>query len=130
MEVSGALLGAIILGIIDEAWRDHLAALDELREGMVLVQHAQKDPLLEFRRSASVQFQEMQKRVEWAIAEDFPTRRRQYQELQRRREIAQDLVIPEVNPPAPEKGISRNSPCPCGSRKRFKRCCGRDRSGG
>ena len=92
---------------------------------MSFVHHAQKDPLLEFRRSASMQFKEMQKRLEWALAEEFPEKRRRYREQQRRRELAQGLVIPEINPPAGEKKISRNSPCPCGSRKRFKRCCGK-----
>lgn len=121
---------AIILAIIDEAWRDHLAGLDQLREGMSLVHHAQKDPLLEFRRSASLQFQEMQKRVEWSLAQEFPKKRRRYQEMQRRNELAQGLVIPEINPPAPQQRVSRNSPCPCGSKKRYKRCCGRDSGGG
>ena len=62
---------ALILRIIDEVWRDHIAGLDELREGMSWVHHAQKDPLLEFRRSASMQFQEMQKDLEWKLAENF-----------------------------------------------------------
>ncbi|MGI9243059.1 MAG: SEC-C metal-binding domain-containing protein, partial [Verrucomicrobiales bacterium] len=121
---------AIILGIVDEAWRVHLLVLDELREGVGLVQHAQRDPLLEFRRTASLEFQEMLRRLEWSLAEDFPKRRRQYQDLQRRSDLAKRLVIPEIDPPKPEKRQSRNSPCPCGSKKKFKRCCGRVQNGG
>ncbi|MFT4550702.1 MAG: preprotein translocase subunit SecA, partial [Verrucomicrobiales bacterium] len=116
---------AIILSLIDAAWRDHLNSLDELREGMSLVHHAQKDPLLEFRRGASLQFHEMQKQVEWQLAEEFPKRRRQYQETQQRNELAKSLVIPEINPPKPERRVSRNSLCSCGSKKKYKRCCGR-----
>ena len=116
---------AVILEIIDAAWRDHLVALDELREGATLVAHAQKDPLLEFRRSASTRFQEMQKDLEWALSERFPAELKRHLEASRQREIASELVIPEPDPPAPVKKISRNAPCHCGSGLKYKRCHGK-----
>jgi len=116
---------AIILSIIDEAWRDHLTWLDELREGMSFMHHAQKDPLLEFRRSASLQFQEMQKQIEWALSETFPEQRDRYLKTKADRELASGLVIPEAAPPKPERKLSRNALCHCGSGKKFKRCHGR-----
>ena len=116
---------AIILGIIDAAWREHLNFLDGLREGTSLVHHAQKDPLLEFRRSASLQFEEMQRQLEWALVEEFPRQLRRYLDYQRQRELAAGLVIPEANPPEPAMPVSRNALCPCGSARKYKRCHGR-----
>ena len=74
-----------------------------------------------------MQFQEMQKELEWALNETFPQMRQRYIDMKRARELAAGLVIPEINPPAPEVRISRNDPCPCGSERKYKRCHGRTR---
>ena len=116
---------AIILRLIDEEWRGHLDALEELRDGMAFMHHAQKDPLLEYRHGALRLFQEMQKRIEWRVAEDFPTQRNEYQERRRQAEMAEGLIVPEIDPPRQERKVSRNAPCECGSGKKHKRCCGR-----
>ncbi len=101
----------VLLSVLDEGWRDHLEWLEELREDVHFETVAQRDPLLEYRRRA---FERMP-RFEAAFGERV---------LSTLASI-RPRVTPDVSiiTQEPRKSVSRNAPCPCGSGKKYKRCC-------
>ncbi len=133
----------IMLNIVDAQWKDHLLALDHLKEGINLRGYAQKDPLVEYKKESFQLFQDMLDRI------DIETVRTLYllqvsveeppsQRLQRRPRRGQ-LTFTKANASAAAAGedkgkprtivsdspkIGRNEPCPCGSGKKYKKCCG------
>ncbi|MDR1874355.1 MAG: preprotein translocase subunit SecA [Synergistaceae bacterium] len=139
-EVAGGLVRYVILNTLDDAWRDHLLAMDELRRGIGLRAIGQKDPLLEYQFESYNLFQDMMQRVRESFAEQF-FRVRVISEGTTRRERklseSRDFRIPGAFAPAeagegkPEpvrRGVKvgRNDPCPCGSGKKYKHCCGKN----
>ena len=146
-EIAGGLVRYVVLNTLDDAWRDHLLAMDELRRGIGLRAIGQKDPLLEYQFESYNLFQEMMLRVRESFAEQF-FRVRVVTEEERRspRRISEgrDFVLPgfgrgqedavpeelprgEGRPEPIRKGprVGRNDPCPCGSGKKYKHCCGK-----
>jgi preprotein translocase subunit SecA len=124
----------VMLQTIDNLWKDHLLSMDHLKEGIGLRGYAQQNPLLVYKKEGFEMFQNLMDRVEeetlailFRIQIAAPER---LETLQRPRE--QRLTFsgggePARKPPAqrsPDK-VGRNSPCPCGSGKKFKKCCGR-----
>ncbi len=128
----------IILDIVDSQWKDHLLTLDHLKEGIGLRGYGQRDPLVEFKKEAFTLFEEMMNRIDTETvrflflmqpahpeqeAERIERRqRRQQQELQYTAGPAQ------AEAPRPVRAgvkIGRNDPCPCGSGKKYKKCCGK-----
>jgi preprotein translocase subunit SecA len=138
----------ILLRVADRQWKDHLHAMDGLREGVSLRGYAQKDPKLEYQREGFQLFEEMGQRVDAEVAE-----------------LVFKFVLPEPSqlrpppppPPPPREAapatqpgsarpglpqtrsaagrsaaagtaagarVGRNDPCPCGSGKKYKKCCG------
>lgn len=114
----------VLLRIIDEKWMDHIDAMDQLRNGIGLRAYAQKDPLIEYRFEAYEAFQNMV----YSIKEDvvrFILRVRVVQKLEEKAMVenqGQDAVKKPVKAGAK---IGRNELCPCGSGKKYKKCCGR-----
>ena len=146
-EIAGGLVRYVVLNTLDDAWRDHLLAMDELRRGIGLRAIGQKDPLLEYQFESYNLFQEMMLRVRESFAEQF-FRVRVVTEEERRspRRVSEgrDFVLPgfgqgqedampeelprgEGRPEPVRKGprVGRNDPCPCGSGKKYKHCCGK-----
>ncbi len=126
----------ILLRAVDTRWMDHIDAMDQLRDGIGLRAYAQRDPVNEYKMESYDMFDEMIR----LIQED--TVRHLYQlrieKPQERKVVAQvtstsggEDVQPGTRPSQPvSKGekIGRNSPCPCGSGKKYKHCCGRNAS--
>jgi len=116
---------------------DHIDAMDQLRDGIGLRAYAQRDPVNEYKLESYDMFEEMVR----LIQED--TVRRIYQVRIERAPERQAAARPQVashgaqqsNRPAPRtpvkagEKIGRNSPCPCGSGKKYKACCGRNAGG-
>ncbi len=141
-EEGGALLRFLILHTLDNGWKDHLLAMDELRRGIGLRAIGQKDPLLEYQFESYNLFQGMMERVRESIAElAFRVRVVSDQGArlsERERRESREFVLPFAGSgeePAPrgegaprpvKKGpkVGRNDPCPCGSGKKYKHCCG------
>ncbi len=143
--MAGEVARFITLHVLDSHWKEHLLAMDELRSGIGLRAIGQKDPLLEYQFESFNLFQEMLERVRTAVAEmafrisivpeESGSRR------QALRESREALLFPEGAPGAGEgrvesgeahaepvrRGpkVGRNDPCPCGSGRKFKHCCGR-----
>nr|NIL99859.1 preprotein translocase subunit SecA [Acidobacteriota bacterium]NIM64091.1 preprotein translocase subunit SecA [Acidobacteriota bacterium]NIO58234.1 preprotein translocase subunit SecA [Acidobacteriota bacterium]NIQ86456.1 preprotein translocase subunit SecA [Acidobacteriota bacterium]NIT10001.1 preprotein translocase subunit SecA [Acidobacteriota bacterium] len=132
----------LLLQIIDAAWKDHLLAMDHLKEGIGLRAYGQKDPLIEYKRESFEMFGHTRARIEedavryLFLLEPMTEEERARQEAQRRAEQEQIFrAASQAKAGVTAKGgvqtvkkaggkVGRNSPCPCGSGKKYKRCCG------
>jgi len=124
-EIMHELEKAIMLRIIDEKWMDHIDAMDQLRNGISLRAYAQKDPLIEYKFEAFEAFQSMI----YSIKEDvvrYILRVKVVQKPEERKMAEKQGGETEQKPVRVGKKIGRNDPCPCGSGKKYKKCCGRN----
>ncbi len=130
-----------LLWSVDRSWMEHLLAIDDLREGIHLRAHAQRDPLVEYQREASSLFEEMMaiiaRRVtQYAFSrteamEDTGMQLRDLEAVQQAVQMSDgiaeaDAAMPDTRPArtyVAEKEPGRNDPCPCGSGKKYKKCC-------
>ena len=150
VELSQALERAVTLAVIDENWKEHLRAMDDLKQSVQTAYLEQKDPLVIYKMEAYQLFRNMNADVNRNIVNflchaTLPTQqqeaglregRQQRTDMSRMRankeEIetaGQDYAANEQDKPAPVTAgpkIGRNDPCPCGSGKKFKQCHGRD----
>jgi preprotein translocase subunit SecA len=125
-----------MLQLLDSQWKDHLLAMDHMKEGIGLRGYGQKDPLVEYKREAFNMFEAMTYR----ISEEFLTRLFHVQ-VQSEERSAERIHVPVPTPPRvvynrgeaaqqttvrKGKKVGRNDPCICGSGKKFKKCCGRE----
>ena len=134
----------IMLNIIDAQWKDHLLALDHLKQGIGLVGYGQKDPLVEYKKESFDLFQAMLDRIDTTTIRSLfnlqVVSEQQPDELQRRRAARRSsLNFTGPNQGAAAAGeeagkiktvvrdqpkVGRNDPCPCGSGKKYKKCHG------
>jgi preprotein translocase subunit SecA len=134
-EVMASLEQMVMLQTIDTAWKDHLLSMDHLKEGIGLRGYGQRDPLREYQREGYEMFVELIERIkEQTVANLMRV------QLAREEDV-QALAAPQERPvffshggdegPAPKKRenkkIGRNDPCTCGSGKKYKKCCGRNK---
>ena len=129
-EVRNALEHAAILRVVDAKWMDHLDAMDQLRQGIGLRAIGQLNPLLEYKKEAYDMFQAMIEEIKLetvrlCLLAELVERPQERQNISANRsgEKAQKKV-PLRKTPA--ERIGRNDPCPCGSGKKYKNCCGRN----
>ncbi|MBN1471452.1 MAG: preprotein translocase subunit SecA [Syntrophaceae bacterium] len=132
-ELMDYLIKAIMLQAIDIQWKDHLLAMDHLREGIGLRGYAQKDPVREYQREGYEMFMEMIARIKMDVLEKLCLIRIQKEEEVEaiRQKQKQDYVMSRgEDTPASRtvkhegEKVGRNDPCPCGSGKKYKKCCG------
>jgi len=132
-ELMEYLLRVIMLNAIDTQWKDHLLAMDHLKEGIGLRGYGQKDPVREYQKEGYDMFMEMIERIKMDSLEKLCMIRIQREDeverIQRRQE--QEYVMSRggdgaAAAPVKRTGekVGRNDPCPCGSGKKYKRCCG------
>jgi preprotein translocase subunit SecA len=125
----------ILLNVLDSHWKDHLLAMDQLKEGIGLRGYGQRDPLVEYKKESFDTFQQMMNTIEEESLRYLfllqPVEEQEKVREMERRQKKQDLVLSggEAAPEAPKpviRGpkIGRNDPCPCGSGKKYKKCCG------
>lgn len=118
----------ILLGVVDSKWMHHIDAMDELRQGVGLRAYGQRDPLVEYKYEAYEMFQEMIRSIKTEVVRDLLYRRIMVEP--RRQTVA---VVDETPPsggtavhgPARAAKVGRNEPCPCGSGRKHKKCCGK-----
>lgn len=122
-----------MLQTVDNLWKDHLLAMDHLKEGIGLRGYAQQNPLIVYKREGFDMFNDMISRVkEETLKIMFRIQVVTPEKLDdMREEQAASLVFshgeePSKKEPVKREGmkVGRNSPCPCGSGKKFKKCCG------
>jgi len=150
-DVFAELQRMVLLHLIDQAWREHLYELDHLRKGIGLRSVGQKDPLIEYKKESFRLFAEMQARIRDQFVEYIfrlqpvtmqrPALRPQVREERSESAAASAVSVGRLTarsgepllvsrtgrtrPAPPLAGkIGRNDPCPCGSGKKYKKCCG------
>lgn len=125
-------LKVILLRVIDTYWMDHIDAMSELRDTVRLQAYAQIDPLRQYRQIGFEKFEDLIYKIEHETVK-FINRAQIRQNLQREEVIKpvsassgkEDTEV-KRKPVVNKKGkVSRNDPCPCGSGKKYKNCCGR-----
>ena len=118
------LIRNIFLTVIDEDWRNHLNAMDYLRQGIGLRGYAQKNPKNEYKRESFEMFEEMLYTNNYETLKILSRIKVKENTLVNSTTVNNNLSH-NKKPTNNEKNISRNAPCPCGSGKKYKRCCGR-----
>jgi preprotein translocase subunit SecA len=129
----------LMLQIVDSHWKDHLLAMDHLKEGIGLRGYGQRDPLVEYKKESFTLFEDLMSRIEDDTirflfllqpvdekkqAEEAERRQRRQQMLMSQQQTGSSggSVATQVKRDSPKVG--RNDPCPCGSGKKYKKCHG------
>ena len=125
----------LYLQILDNAWRDHLYSMDTLKTGIGLRSYNQKDPLVEYKKESYNMFIELITSIKSEIIKILFTIQLQDEEVEKKElermkeqmeSSIKDIHLNSEEPIAVvEKKIARNEPCPCGSGKKYKQCCGK-----
>ncbi len=127
----------VMLGTIDRLWVEHLTALDEMRQGIGLAGYGGQDPLVAYKREAHDMWDQLTDHIRHQITrriyhvtltpQAVPQRRAPAASAPRRggRARAKAAVAESPGQPATPRKVGRNDPCPCGSGKKYKKCCGR-----
>ena len=127
-DVMSQLEHMAILRAVDNKWMDHLDAMDQLRQGIGLRAYGQIDPLVEYRNEAFNMFQEMIEDIQLEV-----TRLVLHAQIVEAPRVRQSVTVnrgedtPAKKQPHRKNGqrqVGRNDPCPCGSGKKYKKCCG------
>lgn len=119
----------VMLKVVDQKWMDHIDAMDQLRQGIGLRAYGQRDPLIEYKIEGFEMFQEMIKNIKEDTLR-YLFRIRLGAPL-KRKEVARNVTYSHGDegekkmPIRKGKKVGRNDPCPCGSGKKYKKCCGR-----
>jgi preprotein translocase subunit SecA len=126
----------IMLQIVDSHWKDHLLAMDHLKEGIGLRGYGQRDPLVEYKKESFVLFEDLMNRIEEDTTRFLfllqPVEEKKQVEQIERRQKRQEMLLSNngggdgTGRPAKRDAakVGRNDPCPCGSGKKFKKCHG------
>ena len=121
-----------LLRVLDTNWMDHIDAMDELRKGIYLRAYGQHDPVVEYRNEGYDMFNAMidtirENTAKMVLAARFRTE----QEIENKRVATETSASSgdekAVTTPSNNRGYSKNGLCPCGSGKKYKRCCGKDK---
>jgi preprotein translocase subunit SecA len=132
-ELMDYLMKVIMLQSIDSHWKDHLLSMDHLKEGIGLRGYGQKDPVREYQKEGYEMFMEMIHRIKEDAIEKLCIVRIQKQEEveEMQEEASQDYIMSRGEQAADvstvkrdAKKVGRNDPCPCGSGRKYKKCCG------
>ena len=128
-EVINEFEKAIALRVIDEAWIDHIGAMEHLREGIGLRGYGQTNPLQAYTMEGYQLFDDLMSSIESRISVFLlkaEVRQNTEREEKRSNKIVHDTHIKQKGTPIKkDKKIGRNDPCPCGSGKKYKQCCGK-----
>jgi preprotein translocase subunit SecA len=120
----------VLLRTVDTHWMDHIDAMDQLRQGIGLRAYAQKDPVVAYTNEGFEMFDAMVAQIREEAVKGL------LRVAVRKAPVVRQQVAKPVDTPAPEgnapkkklaaEKIGRNDPCPCGSGKKYKNCCGRN----
>ena len=134
----------VMLKIVDERWMDHIDAMDELKDGIGLRAYGQKDPVVQYRIEGFDMFDQMVADIQLNVVKVLMNARKREGGLPNRQEsvritgegVENSNMSLKGNTPNQEKThtpivntepkVGRNDPCPCGSGKKYKNCCGRN----
>ena len=127
----------VMLRVVDNHWMEHLDRMDMLREGINLRAYGQRNPLVEYKIEALDMFEAMEAAIQTDIAKlmyRVSIVTQEQQQLQDRLQTARashgeesSAAETKKKPQRNKNDIGRNDPCPCGSGKKYKNCCGRNK---
>ena len=143
IEMRHSLEKSVLIQTIDQSWKEHLQTLDFMKTAISLRAYGQKNPLNEYKRESFILFENLLNRVRERMTQlmghmQFQIAERRPQEMQESHPLPHSAT-PEMTKPsneeesyesnspkfvAPDKQVARNAPCPCGSGKKYKHCCG------
>ncbi len=123
----------IVLQVVDNLWKEHLLAMDHMKEGIGLRGYAQQDPLVVYKKEGFEMFMDMIERIkEETVRFLFRVQIARPEEMAAREKAEKDKLVfshggEVARQPVrrSEKKVGRNQPCPCGSGKKYKKCCGK-----
>ena len=123
----------VLLKTVDRYWMDHIDNMDELRKGIHLRAYGQKDPVVMYRIEGFDMFDQMIAAIREDTSHLMLTVQIRTQEEPKREQVAKPTATSADGTDAPRtvrktaaQKVGRNDPCPCGSGKKYKKCCGRD----
>ncbi|MBQ3522878.1 MAG: preprotein translocase subunit SecA [Clostridia bacterium] len=123
----------VLLHNVDMRWMDHIDAMEELKRGIYLRSYAQQDPVVAFRMESYDMFDEMNALIREGTVVTLLTFRLKSEEDIKREQAAKitatsgaDDGSDKKRPVKKGEKVGRNDPCPCGSGKKYKKCCGRE----
>ena len=122
----------VLLQVVDEYWMDHIDAMADLRQGIRLRAYAQTDPVIAYKKESLDMFEEMISAIQSeTVRRLYSVRLKKDEEIKRERvakatgeSVGGDGTVKKQ--PRRVQKIGRNDPCPCGSGKKYKNCCGRN----
>jgi preprotein translocase subunit SecA len=128
----------LMLQIVDQHWKDHLLAMDHLKEGIGLRGYGQRDPLVEYKKESFTLFEDLMSRIEedtlrFLFLLQPVEEQKQAEQMERKRKRAEFVMSQQsgngggATPQTVKRDtakVGRNDPCPCGSGKKFKKCHG------
>ena len=109
----------IMLKVVDEKWMDHIDAMDELKRGIGLMAYGNHDPVQAYKREGFEMFDKMISEIQYDAVK-YCLR------VNVKRVLVEQPGKPKTLDPDINPNLNRNGPCPCGSGKKFKHCCGKD----
>jgi preprotein translocase subunit SecA len=132
------LIKVIMLQTIDQHWKDHLLSIDHLKEGIGLRGYGQKDPKQEYKKEAFNLFMALILRIRAEVVEKIfwvqmsrdadleeEVEKIEEEQQQKRQKLTFNMAPDEpLKPVKSSKTAGRNDQCPCGSGKKYKKCCG------
>ncbi len=133
-ELMRELERVVLLKNVDTKWMDHIDAMEELKQGIRLRAYGQRDPVVEYRFEGSNMYDEMINAIREDTARMILTMKIKKNESLKREQVAkpttagrasEDGLSQERKPIVKAKKIGRNAPCPCGSGRKYKQCCGK-----
>ena len=133
----------IMLKIVDERWMNHIDAMEELKDGIGLRAYGQKDPVVQYRLEGADMFDQMNLDIRTDVVKFLMNARKREGNMQRTTSVkitgeGFENTVKDLNGQAPRKTggnvtvvnttpkVGRNDPCPCGSGKKYKNCCGKN----
>ena len=132
-EVMRELERVILLRSVDSHWMDHIDAMDELRRGIHLRAYGQHNPVVEYRNEGYDMFNAMTESIREETSRMILSVQVRREEDVKREKVATetgssggDGSVPDSKTVRGKGKVSKNAPCPCGSGKKYKRCCGKD----
>lgn len=128
-ELMRELERVILLRVVDQKWMDHIDAMDQLRHGIGLRAYGQRDPVVEYKFEGFAMFEEMVSSIQEEALKIILNTHIDRENMPQREKVAEPVAAShgdEPKKPATKKSdkVGRNDPCPCGSGKKYKACCG------
>ena len=129
----------LMLQIVDSMWKDHLLGMDHLKEGIGLRGYGQRDPLVEYKKESYILFEDLMNHIEEEtlrylfLLQPVEDEQKQAEQMEKKRKRAEFLMSQQTSntgegtPNQAKRDsskVGRNDPCPCGSGKKYKKCCG------